>query len=303
MSLPLSTAYRAALPPELAVSADSRRLEGALAQLAERGAEAWPGVRVDPAVFARFLGQKTPADAEVFQYLDELHIEELYLCCACLEGSAAAIAELDRRFVTDAARALGRFGSDAEARREALQRAREKLFAPGADGLPKLAQYSGRGALGGWIRVVVVRTALNTQRTEKKHVPRDDDLLASRLSENAHDPEMLAMKSEYADALADAVARAFRRLTGEQRNLLRLYVIDGLSLAELGRLHSVDASTISRWLTKIRSRLLEDSQKELLDRHALRPSECASVMRLVQSDLHLSVARLLETEPSGTVEA
>jgi RNA polymerase sigma-70 factor (ECF subfamily) len=115
--------------------------------------------------------------------LDGLRIEELYLCCACLAGSAAAVAEIDRRFIRDSARALGRFGSNPQARDEALQLAREKLFASAPGSPPKLAQYSGRGALGGWIRVVVVRTALNTQRSEKRHVPRDDDLLATRIAE------------------------------------------------------------------------------------------------------------------------
>jgi RNA polymerase sigma-70 factor (ECF subfamily) len=107
------------------------------------------------------------------------------------------------------------------------------------------------------------------------------------------------MKAQYADTLAQAVSGAFRRLTSEQRNLLRLYVIDELSLAELGRLHAVDASTISRWLTKIRARLLEEAQAELLERHALRPSECASVMRLVRSDLHLSIAACFNRSPPG----
>lgn len=290
MTRPLCSAFR---------RAESDALERALAEAAERGARAWPGVRIDAEQFARFLAERVPADADPIATLAELRIEELYLCCACLAGSAAAVAELDRRFVADSARALGRFGNQAEAREEALQRAREKLLAGTP---PKLAQYSGKGALGGWIRVVVVRTALNTQRAEKRHVPRDDELLATRIAEDSADPELQVMKAEYADTLAQAVAGAFRRLTSEQRNLLRLYVIDELSLAELGKLHAVDASTISRWLTKIRVRLLEEAQAELLERHALRPSECASVMRLVRSDLHLSLARLLQTEPPGTVE-
>mgnify|MGYP006322731921 FL=1 len=301
MTHPLSTKFREVAPASFEL-ADADRLELVLAEATERGAAAWPGVTVDPLEFVRFLAERVPHRADPAPALAELRIEELYLCCAALTGSAAAIQELDRRFILDSARALGRFGSNSQTRDEALQLAREKLFASTPDTPPKLAQYSGKGALGGWIRVVVVRTALNTQRSEKRHVPRDDDLLATRIAEDSDDPELRVMKAEYADTLALAVAGAFRRLTSEQRNLLRLYVIDQLSLAELGKLHSVDASTVSRWLTKIRARLLEDAQTELSERHALRPSECASVMRLVRSDLHLSIARLLQTEPAGTVE-
>jgi RNA polymerase sigma-70 factor, ECF subfamily len=275
-------------------------LGAALRSAATEAASTWPSIGMKPEQFARFVGERVAATEDPVVALGLLRLDELYLCCACLSGSAAAIAELERGFVSEAARALSRLGLSPHEREDALQHARAKLLAGGEDRKPKLAQFSGQGSLAGWLRVVIVRSALNARRAERRHASRDDDMLAERIAGEAEDPELDVVRARYADSLAEAVSKAFRGLTSEQRNLLRLYVIDGLTLGELGRMHSVDASTISRWLARIRAKLLADARNHLLARHALRPSECDSVMRVVRSGLFVTVERLLRTEPSET---
>ncbi len=147
-----------------------------------------------------------------------------------------------------------------------------------------------------------MRSALNARRSERRRAAHDDELLARRIASETDAPELELMRARYSESLAKAVALAFRRLTSEQRNLLRMYVIDGLTLTELARMHAVDASTVSRWLSRIRARLLDEAKHGLLARHALRPSECDSLMRVVQHDLFVSVERLLQTEPSDSVD-
>ena len=257
---------------------------------------------VDADAFARFVAERIPEGDDPDAALASLHVDELYLCCACLAGSPAAVAELEHQFVAEAARALGRLGLSSAERDEALQLAREKILTASPEAPPRLAQFSGQGSLAGWMRVVVVRAGLNLRRDERRHAPRDDELLATRIAGEADDPELDIIKSRYADALAQAVAEAFRRLTSEQRNLLRMYVIDGLTLGDLGRLHDVDQSTISRWLAKIRANLLAEARGWMLERLALRPSECDSLMRVVRSELHVTVERLLGTEPGGSAD-
>jgi RNA polymerase sigma-70 factor (ECF subfamily) len=268
----------------------------------QRARSAWPALALEPETFVRFVAARMPETDDPVAALAALRAEELYLCCACLAGAPTAIAELEKSFVGEASRALGRLGLSAHERDEALQHARAKLLAGGPDGQPKLTQFSGQGSLAGWIRVVVVRSALNARRSERRHAPRDDDVLAQRIAGDADDPELAVVKARYGASLAEAVAAAFRKLTSEQRNLLRMYVIDGLTLNDLGRMHAVDASTISRWLARIRSNLLAEARNQLLARHALRPSECDSVMRVVQGDLFVTVERLLRTEPSDSAD-
>jgi RNA polymerase sigma-70 factor (ECF subfamily) len=267
-----------------------------------RAAQAWPETSTRAEEFVHFMADRFPETDDPLGALEALRIEELALCFTCLSGSQRALLELEKVFVAAAGAALGRLGLSHHAQEEAMQRARAKLLAGGANAEPKLAQYSGQGSLGGWIRVVVVRTALNAQRSERRLAPRNDDVLATRLAEDARDPELDIIKARYSQTLADAVSAAFRRLTSEQRNLLRMYVIDGLTLAELGRMRSVDASTISRWLARIRAKLLEEARNHLMEEHAMHASECESLMRVVRSGLHVTIERLLATENPDTVD-
>jgi RNA polymerase sigma-70 factor, ECF subfamily len=285
-----------AAPSERWSEADRERVARRLADATERVAQAWSGVSVDAEHFVRYLAERFPETADPVAALEEHRLEELYLCCACLAGSSAAHHELERCYLAESTRALGQLGLDAD---ETLQLAREKLLAGSP---PKLAQYTGRGRLAGWIRVVVVRTALNQRRAERRHSSAEDGAVVHSIADDSRDPELDVIRAQYGETLAAAVAQAFRQLTSEQRNLLRLYVIDGLSLADLARIHAVDPSTVSRWLAKIRTKLLNDARERLLERFAMRPSECESVIRLVKSDLHVSVARLLRTETPEMVD-
>jgi RNA polymerase sigma-70 factor (ECF subfamily) len=284
--------------PESATSA----LGAGVVAAVQRAVASCPEVAGQPEAFVRFFGERFPETDDPLTMIESLRVEEMALCFSALQGSQRALRELERTFVAAAGSALGRLGLSPHARDEAMQRAREKLLAGGPNAAPKLTQYAGQGSLGGWIRVVVVRTALNTQRAERRMAPRDDDVLATRIAHDAEDPEIEIIKGRYAQTLADAVSEAFRRLTSEQRNLLRMYVIDGLTLAELGRMHGVDASTISRWLARIRSKLLDEARNHLLEQYAMRASECESLMRVVRSGLHVTIERLLATESPDTVD-
>lgn len=283
--------------PELRAEVDALLRAG----LAPLGA-ARPEFMQRQAEFLAFVAERFGQPEDAAAAMRSLRFEELWLCFCAVGGQDAAVTELEKMFSAEAEVGLRRLSLSASAKEEAMQRARVKLFVGQQDKPAKLAQYSGHGSLGGWMRVVVVRTALNAQRAERRHAPRDDDVLASRIADDARDPELEVIRARYASALSEAVAEAFRRLTGEQRNLLRMYVIDRLTLTELSRLHSVDASTVSRWLAKIRGKLLEDAQSHLMQRHAMRPSECESLFRAVQSNFHLTIERLLHTEPEGHAE-
>jgi RNA polymerase sigma-70 factor (ECF subfamily) len=282
--------------------AERSELERALAAGLARATAQYPDFVVSTPAFVRFVAQRLPETNEPPAALARLRWEELYLAFACLARSPKALALLEKSFVGDAIAALRRLGLSESAREEALQRAREKLLTGGGEAQPKLTQYSGQGSLAGWIRVVVVRTALNALRAERRHAPRDDDALASRIAADGADPEIEVMRARYSQTLTEAVAEAFRKLSSEQRNLLRMYVIDRLTVTELGRLHGVDPSTISRWLARIRGKLLEEARNQLLERFGMRPSECESVMRAIRTGLHVTVERLLATEEPETGE-
>jgi RNA polymerase sigma factor (sigma-70 family) len=66
-----------------------------------------------------------------------------------------------------------------------------------------------------------------------------------------------------------AVREAFATLSPRQRYLLRLHFIDRLSTAEMGKLYSVDQSTVSRWLRSARQAVFEETKRRLMERRRL----------------------------------
>jgi hypothetical protein len=67
----------------------------------------------------------------------------------------------------------------------------------------------------------------------------------------------------------------------------------GLRTAQIAALFRVDRSTIKRRLAGCRAQLLEETRRHLQEKLNLSPAEFESIAGLVQSQLHLSLERLV----------
>jgi RNA polymerase sigma-70 factor (ECF subfamily) len=101
------------------------------------------------------------------------------------------------------------------------------------------------------------------------------------------------LRLQYREHFRAAFADAVRALEPNERTVLRLHTLDGLSLASIGTMFQRDASNVSRWLSRIRGRLLEDTRSALGKRLALEGSALESVMRVADSELTMSLSGLL----------
>ena len=222
------------------------------------------------------------------------HAADLRLAMAALRGHPRALVELEANFFPAAARAaarvLGRSAAD-----DLAQYLRAKLLVADAGAVPKLAEYSGRGPLAGWLRVVAVRAALDERRRANPAEPRDlvDDATFETLLPGS-DPELRHLRERYAPEFAVAVRAAVRALTKKQRTLLRLHVLDGLSIDQLGAVHGVHRATVARWIASAREELQRETERLLLERLRITPSELKSLAALVRSQLDVSLAGLLK---------
>src|SRR5204863_54439 len=93
---------------------------------------------------------------------------------------------------------------------EIRQRLRTKLFVPEAGETPKIADYTGRGPLGAWVRVAAMRTALNLRRGVVPESVSAFEDVASPVP--ANDLELELIKGRYAPALRDAFRQALHEL-------------------------------------------------------------------------------------------
>jgi len=180
---------------------------------------------------------------------------------------------------------LARMKPDGSFLDDVRQSLREKLFV--SDGC-KITEYSGRGPLGGWVRVLAVRTAIDLRRRRGERLP---DLQAETPS--AVDPELGYLAERYRGEVEQAFRHALAALDGEQRTLLRMHFVDAVTLDELARLRNVHRATIARHLVAARKAVLDEIRRHLRERLAVSSDEFVSLIRLVRSRLQISVVQLL----------
>lgn len=217
---------------------------------------------------------------------------DLDLCAACAAGDAAALARFDDEHGRLIDAVLARMRLPAAAAADVKQRIYQRLFVAGADGRPRIGEYAGRGDLKTWLRVVVVRTALNFLREADQ--PALADSVLERVAAPGPDPEVELMKRAYRAEFKEAFRDALDRLPLRERNLLRHVFVDGLSLDQVGGLYHVHRTTALRWMAHAEKSLLGRTRQALMRRLRVGAGEIDSVMRLIASQLEVGLESALE---------
>ena len=258
--------------------------EGRLSALVAKGREAWPKIAITPESFIEHLA----LHAKTIEALDAIHASDLYLACGAAQGDRAALASFEEHFMARVPDYVLRVRVGREVVDEVQQKLREHLLMGEGGKAPKIAEYSGKGALGGWVRVTAVRTALNHLRSAGPATEGLGDEISL-----AADPE-LAFVKEHAQALfTDAFTRVLGGLDANERTILRLHYIEGLTMDQLARLYKTPRSTIARRVAEARQQILVATETLLRDERRLSPSSVASVIRQARSRLEVTMTRLL----------
>jgi RNA polymerase sigma-70 factor (ECF subfamily) len=279
-------------------------LEAALVTVVERAQAEWPSLSVDVVAWARHLGAHASAQIGAEVWLSTAPVADLYVAFACASGDAEAMAVLERRHFggVRAALASARVApSDVE---EVLGLLRARLFVGSGGAPPRIATYSGRGPVAGWLKVAAVRLAVDEFRSTKASPERSVDAeVLERLAPASTEPELAYLRARYQAAFEDALKQALTALTPQQRTLLRLYYVDGVGVEKLGTMSGVHGSTISRWIARARGTLLREARRLVGAALAISDSEYESLLRVVRSGLHLSLARFLPEPGNEGAEA
>ncbi len=259
------------------------------------GVRLWlPEVRFEDEALLRFWGERLPDGEPPEAALARLHVRDLALVHACLQGERAALEHLDRQVLALLPRGLQRSGLTAALADEAVQRTRERLLLGGEGAAPKLASYLGQGPLIGWLRVVALRAAQNL-RAERERASALSESDEARLEAEAAsvDLELECMRARYREAFQEAIREALASLDAQERNLLRYAFVDGLPAERIAPLYRVHRTTLSRWLDKARERVVEAARSALQRRLRLTGSELQSALGLLRSDALVSITRAL----------
>ncbi len=271
--------------------APPKTLEPILQQLVGEARSAWPELTLEPARFVEHIAARLPEGRPVEEALSRLRAPDLFLACSCLVGDRRAIELFEHRLLSQLPLHLAHLRLPPATVQEVHQQLSERLLLGGPERAPKIGDYSGQGALGAWVRVAAVRTALNLRRGLKREVQRDSD---SSWKDHSPDPELRLIKARYQGDFQKAFQEVLQSLSQKERNLLRLHFLDGLNVDQLGTLLHVHRATAARWVQACRMKLIADIQALLRDRLRLTASEYGSLAGLVQSQLEVSIHRFLK---------
>jgi RNA polymerase sigma-70 factor (ECF subfamily) len=72
-----------------------------------------------------------------------------------------------------------------------------------------------------------------------------------------------------------------------------------LSISDIGAIYQVHRATAARWLSKARATLIDLTKEQLAILLSVEPGETDSILRLVQSQLDVSLERRLRDDGQG----
>ena len=248
-------------------------------------------------------------EIEIAKFIDELQADDLCLIIACERGDEKAWTELVERFKPAVRSAARSASSNEDAAEDLAQSIWAELYGlrTRSDGRPasKLAYYSGRGSLAGWLRAVVAQLAVDTFRKQSRLVQAEEDADLDRLAQEVHvaegrpalagmqNPEE-SMANRFARSeMQQALNRSVQELSAEDRLLVKLYYFDNLRLREAGAVLGVHEATASRRLTRIQTDLRKRVSEILVGERGWTKAEAEASFSEVGQQLDTDVEALL----------
>ena len=292
----------------------------ATARLIERAADARSlkvsdlSARVRKALDKYLFANDAEATAdEIRGFVDALHADDLCLIAACERGDQTAWGDLVGRYEATVRAAARSAASNEDAAEDLAQSIWAELHGlkMREDGQPsgKIAYYSGRGSLGGWLRAVVGQLAVDQHRRQSRLVQTEEDADFDKLAQEARgsegtfslthaapDPEHVFSERSAASDVEEALAQVMRELAPEDRLLVKLYYFDGLKLREAGAVMGVHEATASRRLTRIHGEVRSKVETILMKEHGWTAVETARSLSEAATHLESDLELMLTSE-------
>lgn len=192
-----------------------------------------------------------PSVAEAAKLQERLHIKDLVLAQACAAGHERAWERFLFRYKEKLFAAACAIAKDPVLAQELVDSLYSDLFGvkeiPKGQRHSKLALYTGRGSLEGWLKATLAQSYVDRYRRQRRLVSLEEHLGSI---EAVHSNEFLESRS--ADPrLDEAIRQSFLSLRPEDRFVLASYFFDGRTLGQIAIILGVHESTVSRRIDKI----------------------------------------------------
>jgi len=236
------------------------------------------------------------SETEARSFFLSLRVDELALARACAAGENSAWEIFLTKYREKLYLAALRIAREDSAARELADTLYADLYGTTTrEGrrVSKLASYTGRGSLEGWLRTVLAQEYVNRYRRTKRLVSLEEES-EEGVQFRAPDPEPVTPAD---NRLSRATDQALLKLSAEDRTVLSAYYLDGRTLAEIARMLGVHESTISRKLDKLAKSLRKQIVAALTKGGGMSRRQAEEALEVDVRDLQVDIRRSLAQEP------
>jgi len=225
-----------------------------------------------------------------------LRLGDLYLACACAAGLPKAIACFETVILSHVPSIIASIDRSSSFAQEVCQVLRTKLLC-GSEGIDSaIVNYKGRASLLTWVRIAAQRTALDLRRNRHDRQSQGlDDVLLEKLPA-AVNHEKDYVRRQIQNELRAALIIALTNLSAEERNLLRLKYVGGLTGDEIATALGISRATVVRKQSAALLSIKAATRQILSDKLRLSIAELDSLVESACSHLELSLSLLLKDE-------
>jgi RNA polymerase sigma-70 factor (ECF subfamily) len=241
-----------------------------------------------------------PADAahhDLRELYASLRAEELALARACAAGHERAWEVFLTRYREKLYDIAGYITKESSTARELADSIYAELYGTATrDGqrTSKLASYTGRGSLEGWLRTVMMQEHVNRYRRQRRLVSLDEETEEGTQFATPESEPALAIDPRVEAAIDEVLAA----LPVEDRFVLASYFLDERTLAEIARTLGVHESTISRKVDKL-AKSLRKQILAALGRRGMSRRQALEAIEVDVRDLRVNIRSRLAQETGG----
>lgn len=284
-------AFRVAIPNGEALVTASEAEEH-FARGMELLAKDYPALRLDRVAFARHVATCVNRDA-IIDSLERLHWGDLWVVFGAISGDPIAWGILETQYYSGAIRVLGRLKLSPSELDDVTQHTRVRLFSPGPRGVAKLEQYEARGALSSWLKMVVTRGAIDFLSKKAVEIPAFGNDFWDALPAPQDDSEMALLRRHYGAQLKGIVEAVVGEMEEGEKAVLRYHLVEGLTIDDIAAILGIHRATVARRINKARDAMARNTRERMREHLRVSASQLVSVMRLIDTQIELSLHRLL----------
>ncbi len=155
----------------------------------------------------------------------------------CLQNELKAQKAFYQHFSSSMYAVCLRYSNTTEDAKDILQDGFVKVFS-------KLAQYSGKGSLEGWMKRIFINTALEHYRVNKVYMQQSDVDEAYNISHQSYALEKISQKE---------IIAVLNNMAPGYRTVLNLFAIEGYSHAEIAEMLEISEGTSKSQLSRARA--------------------------------------------------